>query len=109
MLEQFKDGDVTSDYKSTDWIFGNGWDPRDQTWREFEQELDTMYETYKKLYREHAEKFLMAKGYVKGKDKRNLNHFEWLIRYQIQGWTLKEIADHYSTSTLLMKILCGKE
>ena len=35
-------------------------------------------------------------GYVEGKTKRNKEHFEWLVRYQIQEWNIIDIADYYS-------------
>ncbi|KAF6625244.1 hypothetical protein H6F38_27150 [Paenibacillus sp. EKM208P] len=78
------------------WEGGKGWDPRKETWKEFEGLIDTYYEQYKNLYRERTEQFLQERGYVKDKEKRNLEHFKWLVDYQIKGWTLKEIADHYS-------------
>lgn len=73
-----------------------GWDPRNDTWGEFEKKLDAAYKKYKELYRERTEAHLERKGYVEGKEKRNKEHFEWLVRYQIQNWTVKEIADYYS-------------
>jgi len=31
--------------------------------------------------------------------KRKLEHFTWLVRYQIQGWNYREIADEYEKTT----------
>lgn len=77
---------------------GYGWDPRMYTWNEFEKKLDAAFEKYKKLYRARTENFMRENGYVEGKEKRNLEHFDWLVRYQIQGWGIGEIADYYSAN-----------
>lgn len=58
---------------------------------EFEDYLDKWFASYKKLYRERNEKFMKQHGYVKGKEKRNQEHFKWLVHYQIQGWSLRQI------------------
>lgn len=72
------------------------WDPRNDTWVEFEKMLDSAYKKYKELYRSRTEVYMENMGYLKGKEKRNLDHFEWLVRYQFQNWSIKEIADYYS-------------
>ncbi|MCH5460943.1 hypothetical protein [Bacillus cereus] len=77
---------------------GYGWDPRMYSWSEFEKKLDLAYKKYKELYRERTENFMKENGYVEGKEKRNMDHFDWLVRYQIQEWNTKEIADYYSTN-----------
>ncbi|MBB6633293.1 hypothetical protein [Cohnella thailandensis] len=78
---------------------GLAWDPRTDTWQEFENRIDQAFAEYKELYRKRAEDFLLSRGYVKEKEKRNLNHFKWLLHYQIQRWSLREIADYYSCSS----------
>ncbi|MNN01041.1 hypothetical protein D3C81_1136480 [compost metagenome] len=75
---------------------GMAWDPRLKTWKDFESELDRMFKQYKNLYRERTEKFLIERGYLKEPEKRNLEHFKWLVHYLIQRWSLREIADFYS-------------
>jgi hypothetical protein len=45
---------------------------------------------------------MQNKGYVERKEKRNLEYFQWLVRYQIQGWSAKEISDHYSKGEKLI-------
>jgi hypothetical protein len=72
------------------------WDPRNDTWTEFEKMLDAAYKKYKELYRSRTEAYMERLGYIEGKEKRNLEHFEWLVRYQIQEWEIRNIADHYS-------------
>jgi len=77
-------------------LFGTGWDPRLETWKEFEARIDTAYKTYKNLYKKRTMLYMEKHGYIEGKPKRNKQHFEWLVRYQIQEWTVKDIADFYS-------------
>ncbi|MDO3676142.1 hypothetical protein [Paenibacillus ehimensis] len=81
-------------------LIGTGWDPRTETWKEFEESMDRWFAAYKKMYRERTEKFMEQHGYVKGKEKRNQEHFKWLVHYQIQGWSLRQIAEHYEDKEL---------
>lgn len=81
------------------WNEGTGWDPREETWSEFESRMDKNFERYKKSYRRRTEQFLQNRGYQIAKEKRNLLHFEWLVRFQVQGWSLRKIADFYSNKS----------
>ena len=48
--------------------------------------------------RNHWEKHsrvLESWGFRKVKEKRTLLHFEWVVRYQIQNWAHRKIADFY--------------
>lgn len=83
-------------------VFGDGWDPRMDTWSEFEENIDALYKKYKELYKARTESYMEEQGYIEGKQKRNKNHFEWLVRYQIQEWSIKEIADHYSKENTIL-------
>lgn len=78
------------------YIIGGGWDPRLETWKDFEEMLDAAYKKYKKLYKERTRLYMEKQGYVEGKTKRNKEHFEWMVRYQIQEWNIIDIADYYS-------------
>ncbi|WP_144514287.1 hypothetical protein [Bacillus thuringiensis] len=78
------------------YTLGYAWDPRDEPWSEFEKNLDIAFRQYKNLYKNRTESYIKNLGYIEGKEKRNREHFEWLVRFQIQGWTIKEIADYYS-------------
>jgi hypothetical protein len=91
--------------KSWSEIFGYGWDPRAQSWTEFEEEMDKKFTIYKKLYKEATQRFMTDNGYVKTKEKRNYNHFMWLMRYQVQYWTLKKIAEEYSSENEILNEL----
>lgn len=75
---------------------GYAWDPRNESWREFEQKLDAAYKQYKDLYKVRTESLMKKLGYIEGKEKRNKEHFEWLVRFQLQGRSIKDIADEYS-------------
>lgn len=92
MLSSSKEAEQPKDF-----CFGEGWDPRTTTWSDFEKSMDSAYKKYKKLYKERTKSYMAENGYVEGTQKRNKEHFEWLVRYQIQGWSIQEIADFYST------------
>ncbi|NHN33158.1 hypothetical protein [Paenibacillus agricola] len=96
IIKRMAAGENFENYEPHDWFSGKGWDPRSETWKDFENQLDEWFSAYKRMYRERSEKLLENNGYVKSKEKRSLEHFKWLVRYQIQNWTLKEITDHYS-------------
>lgn len=97
MLKQMMAGQSFEDYEPRDWFSGKGWDPRSETWKEFEDQIDNWFVAYKKMYRGRSEKLLEKQGYVRSKGKRNQDHFKWLVRYQIQNLSLKEIANYYSS------------
>ncbi|MEN1990131.1 hypothetical protein RSX24_028405 [Paenibacillus sp. ES5-4] len=87
-------------YESRDLIYtGLAWDPREKTWKEFETVIDNLYKQYKKLYRDRTETFLQEQGYIKQREKRVMVHFKWLVHYQIQGWSLAKIAEHYNNNS----------
>ncbi|MCK6078378.1 hypothetical protein [Paenibacillus silvae] len=78
---------------------GLAWDPREKTWKEFEKIIDNLYKQYKRLYKNRTETFLQEQGYIKQTEKRVLDHFKWLVHYQIQGWSLTKIADYYNNNS----------
>lgn len=80
----------------TGFTCGYSWDPRSETWNEYEKGLNIAFEQYKNLYRVRSENYLKSKGFVEGKAKRNKDHFLWFVRYQIQKWEISDIADFYS-------------
>ncbi len=90
------------DIKSWSEIHGHGWDPRTSTWYEFEQLMGDHFSAYKKMYRSRTESWMQKSGYIKAKEKRNMSHFIWLVRYRIQGWSLREVADFYSTDLIVL-------
>jgi hypothetical protein len=83
-------------------IHGHGWDPRSSTWNDFEELMDAHFKAYKKMYRMRTEKWMKNQGYIKFKEKRNMDHFKWLIHYKIQGWSVRKIADNYSTELIVL-------
>lgn len=57
-------------------------------WEEFEKDV------LKKL-RERRKHLVRKGGWQKVSRKRNPGHFEWLVRYQVQGWRPLRIAREY--------------
>ncbi|MDI3501693.1 MAG: hypothetical protein PWP22_1464 [Thermoanaerobacter sp.] len=89
-------------YRDKDWeIFRYmplAWDPRFKTWEEFEEQIDFLFKHYKKAYKKRTEEFFRRSGYILGKEKQEVKHFEWFVRYQIQGWSKEKIAKEYYVS-----------
>jgi hypothetical protein len=75
------------------------WKPEQKTWFEYEKYLDEVYQILKAEYREQKERATKAQGLEKAPAIRNREHFAWLVRYQVQGWKYREIADDHSFKT----------
>ncbi|PHO06651.1 hypothetical protein BFT35_10340 [Thermoanaerobacterium thermosaccharolyticum] len=71
------------------------WDPRKETWDEFEKKIDELYTQYKEIYKKEIEDFFKDNDYIPGKGKYEDSHFEWFVRYQVQGWSKEKIAREY--------------
>jgi hypothetical protein len=77
------------------------WEPTMLTWAEFERQAQ--YEMQQ--YRAHVEEWAAGLGLKPSPEKNAPRrtgdaglHFEWLVRYQVQGWTHQQIATHYRRS-----------
>lgn len=65
-----------------------------ETWQAFEQRATEWI----RLNREAAPRYAAEHGLEPSPEKRTKDpglHFEWLARYQCQGWTFQRIANHY--------------
>ncbi|AST57377.1 mitochondrial outer membrane protein IML2 [Thermoanaerobacterium thermosaccharolyticum] len=71
------------------------WNPTLETWENFNKRIDALFSRYKELYKKRTEEFLKQNNFVKGKEKQEDVHFEWFVRYQIQGWSKEKIAKEY--------------
>jgi hypothetical protein len=75
----------------------------DESPRPYDPAVETRSEYFESLkpYLDRQEAIMGSLyGFHKTKAKRNRAHFEWLVRYQIQGWSHRKIADAYSDKTL---------
>ncbi len=63
------------------------WRPDDETEEDYRKRVDS----YIIQIGVSAER----EGWSKAPEKRNLEHLEWLARYQVAGWTEAKIAEHY--------------
>ena len=73
--------------------FGHeGWEPIKTTRAEAEQVLRAAFEARLADYLDEMEGLATARGLVPVPQKRGTEHFEWLVRYQIQGRSFQAIA-----------------
>jgi hypothetical protein len=73
----------------------NRWNPRNEEWSVYNKRLEQAFRKYKDMYRTML-KFEICEG--RGKPaarKLNDQHFEWLVRYQVQRWPPTAIAQKY--------------
>lgn len=68
-----------------------GWEPSNQTWAEFERDLDRAYAELKTAYRQYIEKLAQERGGTPVPRKYNLDHFDWLARHHL-GESIYRIA-----------------
>lgn len=57
------------------YIFGHGWDPRNETWNEFEKQIDEAYKNYKELYKLRTKEYMKKMAMLKVKRKEIWNIF----------------------------------
>ena len=76
--------------------------PPDESPRPYDPVVETRSEYIASLepYLDKQEAVFRSIGFHKTKLKRKRVHFEWLVRYQIQSWSQRQIADAYSDTTL---------
>ena len=69
------------------------YDPAAKTWQEYLEELAA-------TYRPQQEEAFARAGFHKTRVKRARTaspalHYEWIVRYQVQNWTIRRVAAHY--------------
>jgi hypothetical protein len=99
--EEFNDKDVEEIFEEMSGEdLGIAWDPRKETWEEFEKKVDKLYEYHKEAYRKEVEEFFKDNGYVEGKKKKKFDeHIKWLVLYQVKGWELGQVAKYIVDET----------
>jgi len=61
-----------------------------------------------RLYCEITENVVEGQGFKPSRKKRNSKHLDWLVRYQIQNWSHRKIADHHGAKQTLTETAIGK-
>jgi hypothetical protein len=64
-----------------------GWDPEMESETAFRKRVD------RHILRVHA--LAEASGFVRVRDKRHPEHFDWLVLYHVSGWTMPQISETY--------------
>ena len=64
------------------------WDPAEETEAEFRYRIEEY------ITRRHAA--AQRAGWKSAVEKRNILHFAWLVHFQVQGWSIPEIAERYN-------------
>ncbi|MFI5399120.1 MAG: hypothetical protein ACHQ9S_26615 [Candidatus Binatia bacterium] len=71
-----------------------GWDPRHERWDSWITRADI--DGKLSAYRRRVEEAVGQAGLVRTPGKRELPHFEWLARHQVQGWSYEKIRREYN-------------
>jgi hypothetical protein len=78
-----------------------GWDVRSETRVDFEKAVRAAFEAYLEHYLAEIAQKATRMGWKRTSEWRVRNdrdpgeRFEWLVRWQVQGWTKNAIANHY--------------
>lgn len=75
------------------------WDPRRESLKDAHARMLEECRNFLRQYLEEAWRYEGSGSQLPASDdglmKTNLEHFEWLVRWQVNGWTYSEIAKHY--------------
>jgi hypothetical protein len=72
-----------------------GWWVTQQTRDEAAEAIRSAFEVELNAYLHRIKAAAIARGMRRTSRKRGTRHFEWLVRYQCQGWSQGRIAKHY--------------
>jgi len=78
------------------YIFQDAWLIDRETRPEATRRIMESCATNLKVYLNRVESLARERGLKRAKQKRNPEHFEWLVDYQTNEWNHRKIADHYS-------------
>jgi hypothetical protein len=77
------------------------WRPTLESWADYEARTRAWFEATLRTYKRETKEYAASRGIhptpqkrPRGSDDVSL-HFEWLVRYQVQGWSFAKIAAHY--------------
>jgi hypothetical protein len=68
------------------------WIPHEQTFAEADKQIRAVFEEHHLAYMARIRRLAEQRGLIPTVEKRKLEHFEWLVRFQVQGWTYAKIA-----------------
>ncbi len=92
-------GRVTDDDEERLFSFEDrGWEPAEELWGRAEARIRAAFEEQLATYRELMEARAASKGMERTPSaKKNPEHYEWLVHFQVQQWRPARIAEQYST------------
>jgi hypothetical protein len=79
-----------------------GWWSREQTVSAFRSDIRAAFETELAKYIQRETRQARSRGWVRTARSRGggrTRHYEWLVRYQIQGWSHAQIAKEYTSTS----------
>jgi hypothetical protein len=75
------------------------WDIAFETEKQFKEKVRTKFNEYLNKYIEKCRIKAQEMNYTKSIEKRQVEHFEWFVLYQIKGWELPKITEFISQRT----------
>lgn len=80
--------------------FGAAWYPHRESWTTFSRWVKERFEAELRAYRDYTDHEMEQEGFVRN-DRKTAPpelHFDWLVHYQVQGWSYQKIATQYRKS-----------
>lgn len=85
------------------------WDGLWQDWAEIEAAMRNAFDAYIPHYRALVEGLIQQSGMQPAEHRRNIDHLNWLIRYQVLGLSRREIAERLSDTAQNVNDLADDE
>ncbi|HEV2202805.1 MAG TPA: hypothetical protein VGR73_23555 [Bryobacteraceae bacterium] len=76
-----------------------GWIPTSEKWSTFYRRVSDAFKEALESYERRLRSLMESRGYVRILRKETLEHFDWLVLWQIAGRTQAQIADWHSEKT----------
>jgi hypothetical protein len=73
-----------------------GWVPTKEKWRDFSTRLSESFQNELEAYEARIRSLVESRGYTRVARKDTVEHFDWLVLWQIAGHSQKRIADWHS-------------
>lgn len=73
-----------------------GWVPTKEKWQDFSTRLSESFQHALKAYEDRVRYLVESRGYTRVPRKDTIEHFDWLVLWQIAGYNQARIADCHS-------------
>ncbi len=73
----------------------SGWEPTLDTRKKIKDEVSLAFNEHLEKYLDYIESIAAQRGFVKSKQKNEIEHFDWLACFQVKGMSYEEVRDMF--------------